>query len=175
MEIRQADRRALRWMKRTYLEAFPKSERKPFGIMKMKAGQGVMELLVIFEKKQPVGLAVTVLHQDMVLLDYFAMARDHRGKNYGSRALKLLKKRYQDRRFLLEIELLNEEAPNQKERIRRKNFYLKNGMRETGICACVFKVPMEVLTDGKPVTFDEYHSIYRDSIGAVFARKVTRL
>ena len=34
---------------------------------------------------------------------------------------------------------------------------------------------MEVLTDGRPFTYEEYHGIYRDSIGTVFARKVTRL
>lgn len=162
-------------MKKTYLEAFPKSERKPFGIMKRKARQGVMELLVISGEGRPVGLAITVLHGDMVLLDYFAVARDFQGQNCGSAALGLLRERYQDRRLILEIELPDEAAPNQEERIRRKHFYLKNGMQETGIRVCVFQVPMEVLTDGKPMTFEEYHGIYRDSIGAAFARKVTRL
>lgn len=175
MEIKRASGRELRWMKKTYLESFPKSERKPFGLMKLKAGQKVMELLVILEKGQPVGFAITVLHRDMVLLDYFAVHRTCRGQHYGSSALSLLKERYQGKRLILEIELPDEDAPNQEERIRRKQFYLKNGMVETGLKVCVFQVPMEVLTDGETVTYREYHEIYRETIGTIFARKVTSL
>lgn len=175
MEIKKAAGRELRWMKRTYLESFPKSERKPFGLMKQKARQGVMDLLIILEKGRPVGLAVTVLYQDLVLLDYFAVHRSCRGQNYGSAALQLLKEIYHGKRLILEIEQPDEDAPNQEERIRRKQFYLKNGMVETGLRVCVFQVPMEVLTDGTHITYDEYHRIYQETIGTVFARKVTLL
>lgn len=175
MEIRKAKGRELRWVKRTYLESFPKSERKPFGLMKLKAKQGVMELLAVFEKGRPVGLAITVLYRDMVLLDYFAIHRAYRGQNRGSVALALLKERYAGKRLILEIELPDEKAANREERVRRKQFYLKNGMVETGLKVCVFRVPMEVLTDGRPVTYEEYHGIYRETIGTVFARRVTSL
>ena len=175
MEIRAASGRELRWVKRTYLEAFPKSERKPFGLMKGKARQGGMELLVILEGRHLVGLAITVLHRDMVLLDYFAIHRAYRGRHLGSEALTLLKEHCRGRRLILEIELPVADAPNREERMRRKQFYLKNGMKETGLKVCVFRVPMEVLTDGRPVTYEEYHGIYRDTIGTVFARKVTLL
>lgn len=175
MEIKKASARELRWIKRTYLEAFPKSERKPFGLMKRKARQGVMEFSAFLDKGRPVGFAITVLYQDMVLLDYFAIHRAYRGKKYGSQALQLLKQRYEGRRLILEIELPDENAPNCKERIRRKQFYLKNGMVETGLRVCVFRVPMEVLTDGTHITYDEYHRIYRKTIGTVFARKVSLL
>lgn len=157
------------------MEAFPKSERKPFGLMRQKVRQGVMEMLVFWDAGEPVGFAVMVLYRDMVLLDYFAIHRSFRGQNYGSAALGLLKERYRDKRLILEIELPDEKAPNQKERIRRKQFYLKNGMQETGLKVCVFQVPMEVLTEGKPLTYEEYHSVYQETIGPVFARKVTAL
>lgn len=112
MEIKKAAGRELRWMKRTYLESFPKSERKPFGLMKQKARQGVMDLLIILEKGRPVGLAVTVLYQDLVLLDYFAVHRSCRGQKYGSAALQLLKEIYHGKRLILEIEQPDEHAPN---------------------------------------------------------------
>lgn len=175
MKIRTASGRELRWIKKTYLEAFPKSERKPFTHMKKKAKQGAMEILVILEGRRPVGLSILVRHRDMALLDYFAIHRDFRGQDYGSRALGILKERYRDQRLILEIELLDERAANQAERIRRRNFYLRNGMQETGLKACVFKVPMEILTDGKPLSKEEYHSIYSEAMGPVFARKVILL
>lgn len=174
MELKKAEKRDLRRLKKIYLETFPKTERKPFWLMKQKALQGKMELLSIRDKGELVGLAFTVLYQDLALLDYFAIARAHRGKKVGSEALELLKERYHKRRFLLEIEQMDEAASNNAERIRRKQFYLKNGMHETGIHVSVFQVPMELLTDKKPLTFEEYYSIYLESIGPVFARQIKR-
>ena len=143
--------------------------------MKKKEREGVMELLAITEKKEFLGLAITVRYQDMVLLDYFAVEGRLRGKNIGSHALELLKRRYQDCRFMLEIELPETEGPGQDLRIRRKAFYLRNGMKETGIKVCLFLVPMELLTDGKAVSFEEYYDLYEHTIGPAFARKVERL
>lgn len=162
-------------MKKLYLQAFPKSERKPFRLMRKKAREGVMELLVIHEKKELLGLAITARYKDMVLLDYFAVETGHRGKKIGSCALELLKQRYKDCRFMLEIELPETEGPGQDLRIRRKQFYLRNGMKETGIKVCLFLVPMELLTDGKAVSFEEYYALYEHTIGPAFARKVERL
>ena len=63
---RPANPKELRQMKKLYLQAFPKSERKPFRLMRKKAREGVMELLVIHEKKELLGLAITVHYKDMV-------------------------------------------------------------------------------------------------------------
>ena len=67
------------------------------------------------------------------------------------------------------------EGPGQKLRIRRKQFYLRNGMKETGVKVCLFQIPMELLTDGQDMVFEEYHEFYEQTIGPVFARKVERL
>lgn len=162
-------------MKKIYLEAFPKKERKPFRLMKQKVKKGEMEFLAILDGRELVGLAINVLYKDLVLLDYFAIARSCRGKSYGSQALDLLKKRYEDRRFLLEIEIPEEGAPNLPQRIARKKFYLRNGMEETGIQALVFQVPMEVLTAGKAVSPGEYREIYESIIGPSFLHYVKPL
>lgn len=175
MEIRAADSRELRKMKRIYLEAFPRAERKPFLMMKKMARKGEMELLAVRDGDQMVGLAITVRHKDMILLDYFAMDKNCRGRNYGSRALQLLKERYREQRLILEIELADEQALNNRERVRRKQFYLRNGMQETGIHVMVFQVPMEVLTAGKPVTYEEYSELYRRTLGIFFAKKVWKI
>lgn len=110
MQIEKASSRELRKIKKIYLEAFPKSERKPFRLMKQKAAEGVMEFLAIREKGKLAGLAITVLYKDMVLLDYFAIEKSFRGQNLGTEALALLKKRYEGRRFFLEIELPERKA-----------------------------------------------------------------
>ena len=175
MDLKKVEKKDEKRLKKIYLEAFPKKERKPFWLMRLKAKKGVMELLAIQEGRQTVGLAFTVLCEDMVLLDYFAIDRACRGQHLGSKALWLIQRRYQKQRFFLEIEQIDEDAPNNAERIRRKHFYLTNGMQETGIKASVFQVPMEILTDGKPLTYEEYDRVYQEAIGPVFARQVRRL
>lgn len=175
MKIKEADGRELRRMKRIYLEAFPISERKPFGMMKRKARQGRMEMLALLDGGKLAGMAVTVLHRDMILLDYFAISRELRGKRLGSEAIGLLKERYRGKKLILEIELAKEQAPGAEERIRRKRFYLKNGIEETGIRIRLFGVPMELLSFGGTVSYEEYHSIYEEVIGDCFARRVVRL
>lgn len=46
----------------------------------------------------------------------------------------------------MEIELSELEGPGQELRSRRKQFYLRNGMKETGVKVCLFQIPMELLT-----------------------------
>ena len=48
-------------------------------------------------------------------------------------------------------------------------------MRETGIRVLVFQVPMEVLTAGGSLTYEEYHAVYEHTIGIFFAKKVSLL
>lgn len=48
-------------------------------------------------------------------------------------------------------------------------------MKETGVKVCLFQVPMELLTDGQDMVFEEYYEFYEQTIGPVFARKVERL
>lgn len=66
-------------IERLYLEAFPAVERKPFPLMVQKSQEGIIELLAIEEEDGSfLGLAITVLHGNDVLLDYFAVCPQDR-------------------------------------------------------------------------------------------------
>lgn len=97
---RQVDR-----IHRLYREAFPAAERKPFFLIRRKAREGVTEMLSIEDGDGTfLGLAITMLDGDIVLLDYFAIEPACRESGVGSSAFALLKKRYESKRFILEIE-----------------------------------------------------------------------
>ena len=148
-----------------YLKAFPKCERFPFHIICQKSREGVTDILSIEEDDQFLGLAITINYEDRVLLDYFAMDDKNRGKGYGSSALKALAQYYEGRRMIIEIETTTQEADNLEERIRRKRFYHKNGITNLGFMADLFGVRMEILSNGTPVTFDEYLELYVETYG----------
>ena len=155
-----------------YLEAFPPEERKQFSMIEQKAAMGSMEILVLKEGKKRVGLAVTALEDELVLLDYFAIAPQYRDMGYGTDAFGLLRELYGDRQFFLEIEEPEDGAPNQKDRLRRKKFYLRNGMKETGIRIVLFGVDMEILCAGDGLTFGKCERLYRELLGPMYAEMV---
>lgn len=127
-----------------------------------------MEMLVIEDEKQQfAGLAIFVFYEDLALLDYFAIADEKRGAGIGSKALKLLQNYYEGKRFFLEIEDVKVPSDNLEERIRRKAFYIRNGMQAMPIIVDLFGVVMEVLTYECTITAEEYMRLYK----GVFDRK----
>lgn len=148
-------------MEELYKEAFPAAERKPFSLMRKKCGEGTAELLSLEgERGEFQGMAFVVWYQDMVLLDYFAISAKLRGSGVGSEAFRLLRQRYLGKRFFLEIERTGIEAENVGQRLKRKAFYLKNGMTPLQMFVELFGVEMEVLTDGCAISYKEYYQFY---------------
>ena len=167
---------SLRELKRLYHSAFPRCERKPFFMIRQLKSKGKAEILSIeSESGKLIGLAISVFYKDVVLLDYFAMSETVRGQGKGSEALKLLLKRYSDKRFLLEIENTEGITDTSSEKIRRKSFYLKSGLKKADFNVMLFVVPMEILTDGSKVSFEEYSALYRNAVGKRLANRIKLL
>lgn len=156
-----------------YLTAFPKNERKPFDLILEKCNNGSIEIISIQnDNSNFLGFAIMILHDDMVLLDYFAIAPESRGQNLGSTALKMLFERYKNKRFILEIENTEIESDNLEERKRRKAFYLKNGMSVMPYKVNLIGVEMEILTRNCDVTYEEYYSTYENTFSDEYCSKI---
>ena len=67
------------------------------------------------------------LYKDFIFIQYIAIDSNVRSKGYGGKVIEKIKEIYPEYRIALGIEQLNKEAKNNELRIRRKNFYLKNG------------------------------------------------
>lgn len=180
-------------IRRLYKEAFPAAERKPFSLIQCKCREGATEMLAIEDEDGAfLGLAITILDRDIALLDYFAIAPECREGGIGSAAFGLLKKRYEKKRFLLEIENTAAESierdPDvkglgdagkmeaveriQKQRLRRKSFYLRNGMTQLPFYVNLFGVDMEMLSCGCAVEFVEYRGVYEHVYGRYAAGRI---
>ena len=176
MRLKQVDFR-LDWkkIKQLYKTAFPRYERKPLWIVRMKNKKGEADIWVIEEEDSFAGFAITVNELDMVLLDYFAISEEKRSSGLGSKALKLLQEQYANKRFFLEIECEDESADNAAERVRRKSFYLRNGMSEIGVKANVYTVDMELLSFNCHVSFEDYEKLYHASYGNMIAGNIVEV
>lgn len=176
-----------------YEEAFPKSEKKPFEFILQKRDEGCFEILEITDDAECFcGLAIMMLYRNLALLDYFAVAPGRRGKGAGSAALKALQEKYAGSKFMLEIEStvglnplgLSQQNYNNGERevtqmsaqvselseeekslrLRRKSFYLRNGMVPMDFQVDLFGVEMEILVYGESVTFEDYYSVLESTV-----------
>lgn len=153
-------------LKKLYTEAFPDDERKPFEMIREKHRERRSDVWVIEEDGEFSGLAVTMNGENLVLLDYFAIREEKRGKGLGSASLRMLFEKYRGKRFFLEVESLAVSTDNMEERRRRKQFYLNNGMTELGVSARLFGVAFELLGYDCKVSFREYFSLYDDIYGS---------
>lgn len=172
MELCTASGLDMKYILDLYQSAFPANERKPFSVIERKTAMGEMEVLLIREEGKPAGLAVTALGEELVLLDYFAIDERMRGRGIGSDALQLLIELYGDRGFFLEIEDTQIASENSAERIARKEFYLRNGMLETGIRCRLFGVDMELLSARPGLTYAQCEKLYRSMYGPMYQKIV---
>lgn len=164
LRLEVAEKRQMSQIKKLYKRAFPRNEKKPFFIIKQKQKTGSVEILSL-DDGEFAGLCITMLNDDVVLLDYFAIEEGVRGKGYGGKTLTKLRERYKGKKLFLEIEQPDEAADNNEERVRRKQFYLRNGFLEAGIYVRLFGVDMELLCYDCELNFQEYFNLYRSIYG----------
>lgn len=165
---------ALQWLRiyRLYHSAFPRSERKPFSMIRAMQKKGKSDVWYCENDGKFAGLVVTINGSDKVLLDYLAVNKKCRGQGVGSKLLRQMRQQYAGKGIFLEIETVRSTAENYEERKRRKRFYLSNGMTELGVFVELFGVEMELLGSDCKLTFDEYHAFYRDNYNAWAAEHV---
>lgn len=163
----------LRPLKRLYKSAFPRYERKPFGLILKNRREGKAEILAALDENGAFcGLAILHSLDDLMLLGYFAVVPPARGRGIGSELLRLLHERFSDRRFFLEIELPDPKNDPSGIKSRRKDFYLRNGMNETGLFVRLFGVELEILSFRCAVTFEEYFKLYRSVTGKIVEKNL---
>lgn len=130
MELHLAERRDYPLVKELYARAFPKEERAPWFLLHRRAKQGRGELLIARENGQFLGFAYMVCYGNLAYLFYFAIAEDCRGSGWGSQILQQLIAHYPDKTLVLAREPLDDNAENAAQRVRRRNFYLRNGLSD---------------------------------------------
>ena len=143
-----------------YRTAFPRCERKPFGRITSMVKAGRADLWTIRMDGRFGGFAATVNGPQVVLLDYLAVTKSQRGRGVGTGAMGLLNESYRDRGFFVEIESTFENAPNAREREKRKQFYVNCGMTPMGTQVDLFGIRMELLGCRCMLDFAAYKDFY---------------
>ncbi|MBQ7408062.1 MAG: GNAT family N-acetyltransferase [Clostridia bacterium] len=162
-------------IKRLYKQSFPQNERKPFSIIKSMQKKGKTDIWYFTEKNQFIGFATTINGSKTILIDYFAVCKDTRGKGFGTKMLKTLLEYYDTKGVFLEIEIPYTTALNYDERLKRKKFYLNAGLSPMGTQAKLFGVDMELLGFNCELTFDQYREFYLNNYGKFAYDNIKRI
>jgi len=143
-----------------YRRAFPRTERKPFGMIRRMHRTGKTDVWVLRRAGRFAGFATTINGDGLILIDYLAVEERLRGKGAGSAALAAMAQVYAGKGLFVEIESAFEPGEDQPERLRRRAFYERCGFRSCHTMASVFGVPMELMGHGCSISFEEYHRFY---------------
>lgn len=162
-------------MESLYFEAFPKAERKPVETLYSHQDDGYCDVFGITTEEggEFVGMITTIKGDDLIMVEYFAVAAEFRGQGYGSRILERLLDKYADTPICLEIEdTQDDQAENYTQRLSRKRFYQANGFLPMNWVSSYFGVAVELMASQEGIDFDQYIELYEPFYGESTQEKI---
>lgn len=123
--------------------------------------QDDFDFLALIEGDAFIGFMVIQTCQNLVYLFFLAIDKKYRQKGYGSKAITAMEERYPDRQYVVDFEMIEDNAPNRMQRIKRREFYLKNGYQETGLFLTYGGVNYEVFCMHGPLEVNAFKELMK--------------
>lgn len=169
-------------------EDFPPDELKPFMLIRKLWNNGCYKCYGFYEKEndklQAYAFTMADDSTNMLLLDYFAVCGDVRGKGYGSLALMLLKEACREWDGMI-FEVEDDDSTDiEKEKLirrRRISFYERNGVKMTDKKSAAFGVDYKLMImplgneAAQECLLENLASIYRKMLPEKVFHKAFRL
>ena len=133
-----------------YESAFPDEERIPWDDLLRLVREMPLEFAEYRDGEELLGITIVYPRPRLSWFWYFAVPEEKRGRGIGQRILAALLARYEGRSAVLDMEdPAQPGAPNAAQRRRRRDFYLRNGFRETGVGKTFGPVAMTMMLKGE--------------------------
>jgi len=140
-------------------EAFPSEEYlAPSKLIEMSKEAG-FNFLAVYDNDKFAGFVVVKLYKVMAYLFFLAVDEKMRGQGYGSRIIQKIKEIYPDYNHVVDFEMIDKNASNYSQRVKRKNFYLKNGYKETGRFLSYLGVNYEIMATNDNFDIDLFKEL----------------
>ena len=130
MQLEKATKKDYKEIFDLYKESFPNLEKKPLWLIK-EGLKTNYDIHIVRENNLLAGFMIAVRNEkrNVVMLDYLAVNPKIRNKGYGTFILNEMTKVYKDKKLFLACEKLDENAENAQQRVKRLDFYKKNGWK----------------------------------------------
>ena len=152
-------------IKKIYREAFPKKERWMFGFFEYRASHGRADFTSYWNQNELAGFSYILRNEKCVYVFYLAVSEGQRGKGFGSEMLEMIKEKYINHIIALAIEPPVQSADNYVQRVRRKNFYIKNGLSSQTEHMEYAGEKYEIMSFGGTMTDDDYQRLMNEWLG----------
>lgn len=123
--------RRKREIKEIYMSSFQKEERMPFALLLLSCLWHT-QFLTFCNQKTLCGLVYMASLGKQTFIMFFAVDERLRSKGYGSSILNAVQAMYPENKIIVSIEPCYGTIENMEQRLRRKDFYIRNGYQETG-------------------------------------------
>lgn len=175
VELKQVNKKSADYkkMKELYKKAFPANERAPYFVLSAKAKKANVDFWGIYSDNKWAGLMYVVNEAELSYIFYFAVSETERGKGCGSGALQAAKEKYAGQKIFLAIEQPEKEAENYSQRVKRKQFYERNGFKDLNLKLKEASVTYDLLGIGGTVEAKEYESLISRYLGKLLSRLIT--
>lgn len=152
-------------IRQLYESAFPKEEQIPWNSLMRLTATLSLDFTAYYNDEQFIGLTIVYPRQQgkPVWFWYFAVCEEYRGKGYGQQILLQLKEKYEKSAMILDMESPEQVCDNSAQRKRRRDFYLRNGFRETGVMRSFKGVEYTIMICGEGTfTTKDYDDILNE-------------
>lgn len=151
--------------------AFPENEQIPMWLLLLISKRKCVDFLAFYDDSTFCGISYTVRTEKMVFVLYLAVSNKIRSKGYGSKILNHLKVLYKEKEIVLNIEPVDEKAENNSQRIRRLEFYKKNGFSDTGEFFRNKAEKYSILSTSKNFAIEEYNMVIKKASFGLYINK----
>lgn len=145
----------------TYQTSFPKNEKLPFWLLSMLAKRKKIDFFVFYDKAVFCGFTYLIHQERTTFVLYLAVNLSIRSQGYGSQILEWIAEEYSHNAIVLNIETVSDtKCNNYEERLKRQQFYFKNGYHDTHYKTVELGVSYDVLSTQQSFRPDALRKIY---------------
>lgn len=152
-------------VKKLYHKAFPKVERIPMIVLLWKAKKEEVQFVAFYDREEFIGFAYMFSSNNITFILYLAIDASRRSKGYGKTILSMIEADYPEHRLVLNIEEIDPTADNYTQRVKRKDFYLKNGYKNAGYRMIQAGERYEVMVKGLALNETEFLQLFQNLMG----------
>ncbi len=158
-----------------YIKAFPAEERVSLRTLRFAALRKGIGFTAYYDEGKFCGFTFSGENDKTLFVFFLAVDDKSRGKGYGSAILENLKMRAGERAVVLNVEPLDNTAPNFIERQKRFDFYKKNGFKDTGYSAWEVGGKFTVLSTAEELDVESYKKIFKRASYGFFNVRVEKV
>ena len=147
-------------LKLLYQTAFPENEQIPWNDLIRLTDQMNLDFTAYYEDDKFIGFTILFPHKKFNWFWYFAVIPELRGQGKGQKILTYLIEKYKEKNVVLDMESPKQECNNKEQRIRRHDFYIRNGFRDTNLYRKYDNLEMTIMILGNDIfTMQDWNNI----------------